>query len=110
MLQQYMVIDDKLVPEDVAPLILSEKLDEATEPTVTALVHFVNDAEWKIPFVVTTAEREADITEENSTRFMIEKMATVNNLKKTVFQIRIYPGPPAVRVITCVKKESLPPS
>ena len=107
MFQQYMVIDDKLVPEDVAPLILSEKLDGVTGPSVDALVHFVNDAEWEIPSAVTDTERKAGIAEGNSTRIMIEKMASVNKLKKTVFQVRIYPGSPAVRVITCVKTEPL---
>ncbi len=107
MFQQYLVIDDKLVPEDAAPLILSEKLGGRTDLPVEALVLFADDSPWKVPDTVTAAERGAGIPSESSARIMIEKMAAVNKLKKTVFHVRIYPEPPAVRVITRTKMEYL---
>ncbi len=110
MQQQYMVIDDKLIPEDIAPLVLSEKLRGIIDPPVTVLVHFMNDPEWKVPYEITDAEKKTDMTAKHSTRIMIEKMAAGNNLKKSVLQVRIYPGSPAVRVIDFVKKDPLYPS
>jgi len=95
----YMAIDDKLVPEDIAPLLLSEKLVWTEAPVLTGTVHYAAACQWEIPEPLKNAESKAGTTGGNSTRSMIEKLAAVNEWENAVLLIRIYPGNPPVRVI-----------
>ncbi len=101
-LNRYMVVGDKLVPEDTAALILSQKPGLRSQPALIATVRYSKDSPWEIPAAVSAAEGGSGGVRENSTRSMIEKMATLNGVERADLEIRIYPGIPVIRTITDV--------
>ncbi len=97
----YGVVDDKLVPEDLLPLVLSGKLKEKNAKPVVCSLEYHSTASWEIPEKL--AEREKISCPGRITvraiRDMIRKMAAVNGVKDGFFYVSIYEGCPEILVI-----------
>lgn len=99
MFSKYVVVDDKLVPSDIAPLVLTQKLQEIPDEPVSITIHHTDDGAWKIPEALTDAVRNTDGFSESFIREMAEKMVSVNGTAEADLRVRIYPGKPGVLVI-----------
>ena len=97
--QHYIVIDDKLIPDIISSLVLSQKLKKIHGSPVSGIIHYSYKQEWNLPERILGVNLSDCGIPESFIREMTEKMVRANGILKADLRIKIYPGVPGVLVI-----------
>jgi len=96
MKQHYVVINDRLYPDDIAPLVLEEKLNGKDVEPFIGKIHYKNVEEWEFSDSIGRMDLNEYGLSESSILQMAGKMVKVNEAGETDLGISIYPGKPGI--------------